>query len=30
LENLRGADLRRVREDALANLEREGISTTLV
>ena len=30
LENLRGADLRRVREDALANLERAGISTTLV
>jgi uncharacterized radical SAM superfamily Fe-S cluster-containing enzyme len=30
LESLRGADLRRVREDALANLERAGISTTLV
>ena len=30
LENLRGADLRRVRETALANLERAGISTTLV
>ncbi|HYM29951.1 MAG TPA: radical SAM protein [Candidatus Cybelea sp.] len=30
LENLRGADLRRVREDALANLEAAGISTTLV
>jgi tetraether lipid synthase len=30
LENLRGADLRRVREEALANLERAGISTTLV
>ena len=30
LENLRGADLRRVREEALENLEREGISTTLV
>ena len=30
LENLRGADLRRVREDALANLEKAGISTTLV
>jgi uncharacterized radical SAM superfamily Fe-S cluster-containing enzyme len=27
---LRGADLRRVREQALENLEREGISTTLV
>lgn len=30
LEDLRGADLRRVREDALANLEKAGISTTLV
>jgi hypothetical protein len=30
LENLRGADLRRVRESALANLEEAGISTTLV
>jgi tetraether lipid synthase len=30
LENIRGADLRRVREEALANLERAGISTTLV
>jgi len=30
LENLRGADLRRIREQALANLERAGISTTLV
>jgi uncharacterized radical SAM superfamily Fe-S cluster-containing enzyme len=30
LENLRGADLRRVREDALANLEKAGVSTTLV
>jgi uncharacterized radical SAM superfamily Fe-S cluster-containing enzyme len=30
LENLRGADLRRVREEALANLEAAGISTTLV
>jgi uncharacterized radical SAM superfamily Fe-S cluster-containing enzyme len=30
LENLRGADLRRVREEALENLEHEGISTTLV
>jgi len=30
LENLRGADLRRVREDALAALEKAGISTTLV
>ena len=30
LENLRGADLRRVREQALANLEEAGISTTLV
>ena len=28
--NLRGADLRRVREEALENLERHGISTTLV
>jgi uncharacterized radical SAM superfamily Fe-S cluster-containing enzyme len=30
LENLRGADLRKVRADALANLEDAGISTTLV
>jgi len=30
LENLRGADLRKVREQALANLEEAGISTTLV
>ena len=30
LENLRGADLRRIRETALANLEEAGISTTLV
>jgi 7,8-dihydro-6-hydroxymethylpterin dimethyltransferase len=30
LENLRGADLRRVREEALANLEAAGIATTLV
>ena len=30
LENLRGADLRRIREQALANLEERGISTTLV
>jgi hypothetical protein len=30
LENLRGADLRRIREQALANLEEVGISTTLV
>src|SRR6266852_2480170 len=30
LDNIRGADLRRVREDALANLEAAGISTTLV
>ena len=30
LENIRGADLRRVREHALANLEAAGISTTLV
>jgi hypothetical protein len=30
LENLRGSDLRRVRDDALANLEQAGISTTLV
>src|SRR3984885_2006189 len=30
LENLRGADLRKVREKALANLEAAGISTTLV
>ena len=30
LENIRGADLRRVRDDALANLEAAGISTTLV
>jgi uncharacterized radical SAM superfamily Fe-S cluster-containing enzyme len=30
LENIRGADLRRVREQALANLEAAGISTTLV
>ena len=28
--NLRGADLRRVRREALENLERHGISTTLV
>jgi len=28
LENLRGADLRRIREQALANLEEAGISTT--
>ncbi len=30
LENIRGADLRRVREQALAALEAAGISTTLV
>src|SRR5436305_2294619 len=30
LENLRGGDLRRIRESALANLEEAGISTTLV
>jgi uncharacterized radical SAM superfamily Fe-S cluster-containing enzyme len=30
LENLRGADLRKVRSQALANLEEAGISTTLV
>ena len=30
LENLRGADLTRIREQALAALERAGISTTLV
>src|SRR5205823_10615850 len=30
LVNLRGADLRRVREAALENLERHGLSTTLV
>ena len=30
LMNLRGADLRRVRREALENLERHGISTTLV
>ncbi len=30
LENIRGADLRHVRERALANLEAAGISTTLV
>ncbi len=30
LENLRGTDLRRIREQALANLEAAGISTTLV
>ena len=30
LMNLRGADLRRVREEALGNLERHGVSTTLV
>ena len=30
LENIRGADLRKVREQALANLEDAGISTTLV
>ena len=30
LMNLRGADLRRVRQQALENLERHGISTTLV
>src|SRR5215469_1060365 len=30
LENLRGADLRKVREQALAHLEEAGISTTLV
>ena len=30
LENIRGADLRKVRDQALANLEEVGISTTLV
>src|SRR5499427_2467417 len=30
LENIRGADLRKIREQALANLEAAGISTTLV
>jgi uncharacterized radical SAM superfamily Fe-S cluster-containing enzyme len=30
LMNLRGADLRRVRQDALESLERHGLSTTLV
>jgi uncharacterized radical SAM superfamily Fe-S cluster-containing enzyme len=30
LENIRGADLRGVRERALANLERAGLATTLV
>jgi uncharacterized radical SAM superfamily Fe-S cluster-containing enzyme len=30
LKNIRGADLRKVREQALANLEEAGISTTLV
>jgi hypothetical protein len=30
LENIRGADLRKVREQALANLEEAGLSTTLV
>jgi uncharacterized radical SAM superfamily Fe-S cluster-containing enzyme len=30
LVNLRGADLRRIRETALENLERHGLSTTLV
>lgn len=30
LENIRGADLRKVREQALAHLEAAGISTTLV
>ena len=30
LENIRGADLRKVRKQALANLEAAGISTTLV
>ncbi len=30
LENIRGADLRKVRDQALANLEEAGISTTLV
>lgn len=30
LMNLRGADLRRIRQQALENLERHGISTTLV
>jgi hypothetical protein len=30
LENIRGADLRHVRERALANLEEAGLSTTLV
>jgi 7,8-dihydro-6-hydroxymethylpterin dimethyltransferase len=30
LVNLRGADLRRIRQQALENLERQGLSTTLV
>ncbi|HLY58897.1 MAG TPA: radical SAM protein [Stellaceae bacterium] len=30
LQTIRGADLRRIREQALANLDRHGISTTLV
>lgn len=30
LMNLRGADLRRIRQEALENLEKHGISTTLV
>jgi uncharacterized radical SAM superfamily Fe-S cluster-containing enzyme len=30
LENIRGADLRKVRDQALANLEEVGLSTTLV
>jgi uncharacterized radical SAM superfamily Fe-S cluster-containing enzyme len=30
LTNLRGADLRRIRQQALENLERHGVSTTLV
>jgi uncharacterized radical SAM superfamily Fe-S cluster-containing enzyme len=30
LVNLRGADLRRIRQEALENLERHGLSTTLV
>ncbi|WP_236000202.1 radical SAM protein, partial [Bradyrhizobium uaiense] len=30
LVNLRGADLRKIRQQALENLEREGVSTTLV
>jgi len=30
LENIRGADLRKVRQQALANLEEAGLSTTLV